>query len=161
MSREHDGWVKRWETEIQPLLRTWRSSPRGNDLSMQASVRRRRLSAAWLLVPGLLVLALLMLGPLVNLLDESLREFVSGHVGAAADATYTLAELHRSLRIGLLLYIADTFRISLIATTISIVAGLPGRLSHRPGAAARHPQALAGIDHRHAVPQRAGPRLFD
>ena len=21
MSKEHDGWVKRWETEIQPLLR--------------------------------------------------------------------------------------------------------------------------------------------
>lgn len=90
---------------------------------MQVGVRRRRLPAAWLLVPGLLVLALLMLGPLINLLDESLREFVSGHVGAAADAKYTLQNYTDLFGSVYLLYIADTFRISLIATAISIVAG--------------------------------------
>jgi ABC-type spermidine/putrescine transport system permease subunit I len=90
---------------------------------MQASVRRRQLPAAWLLVPGLLVLALLMLGPLINLLDQSLREYVSGHVGAAADAPYTFQNYIDLFGSVYLLYIADTFRISFIATAISIVAG--------------------------------------
>jgi ABC-type spermidine/putrescine transport system permease subunit I len=90
---------------------------------MKVGVGRRRLSAAWLLVPGLLVLALLMLGPLLNLLDESLREYVSGHVGAAADAKYTIQNYTDLFGSVYLLYIADTFRISLVATAISIVVG--------------------------------------
>jgi ABC-type spermidine/putrescine transport system permease subunit I len=90
---------------------------------MQASVGKRRLSVAWLLVPGLLVLTLLMLAPLLNLLDQSFREFVSGHVGAAADAPYTLQNYTDLFGSAYFLYIADTFRISLIATTISILAG--------------------------------------
>jgi ABC-type spermidine/putrescine transport system permease subunit I len=90
---------------------------------MQVSLRKRRLSAAWLLVPGLLVLTLLMLGPLLNLLDQSFRKFVSGHVGAASDASYTLQNYTDLFGSAYVLYIADTFRISLIATAISIVAG--------------------------------------
>ena len=78
---------------------------------MAMGVGRRRLSAAWLLVPGLLVLALLMLGPLLNLLDESLREYVSGHVGAAADAKYTIQNYTDLFGSVYLLYIADTFRV--------------------------------------------------
>jgi ABC-type spermidine/putrescine transport system permease subunit I len=90
---------------------------------MQASIRRRRLPVIWLLVPGLLVLTFLMLAPLLNLLDQSFREFVSGHVGAAADAPYTLQNYTDLFGSAYFFYITDTFRISLIATAISIVAG--------------------------------------
>lgn len=93
---------------------------------------RRRLSVAWLIVPGLLTLAILLLAPLLNLLRESLQPFVSGHVGAAGDRGYTLQNYIDLFRPAYFLYIADTFRISLIATVISVAAGflLAFRIAH-------------------------------
>ena len=90
---------------------------------MSTIAERRHVSVAWLLVPGLLMLALLLLGPLLYLLDQSLRTYVSGHVGAAADAAYTTENYLEFLNSAYSLYIADTFRISLIATVISVVGG--------------------------------------
>jgi ABC-type spermidine/putrescine transport system permease subunit I len=90
---------------------------------MWALAEKRHGSAAWLLVPGLLMLAVLLLGPLLYLLDQSLLTYVSGHVGAAADASYTAANYLEFLNSAYSLFIADTFRISLIATTISVVSG--------------------------------------
>jgi ABC-type spermidine/putrescine transport system permease subunit I len=90
---------------------------------MPAIVEKRHVSVAWLLAPGLLMLALLLLGPLLYLLDQSLRTYVSGHVGAAADATYTADSYIEFLNSAYSLYIADTFRISFIATAISVVSG--------------------------------------
>jgi ABC-type spermidine/putrescine transport system permease subunit I len=105
---------------------------------MPKILKMPRLSAAWLLVPGLLTLALLLLAPLVNLLQQSLHPFVSGHVGATRDAGYTLQNYADLLRPAYFLYIADTFRISLIATVISVAAGfvLAFRIA-RAGAAVR------------------------
>jgi ABC-type spermidine/putrescine transport system permease subunit I len=82
----------------------------------------RKVTAAWLLAPGLLTLAFLLLAPLANLFHQSLQPFVSGHVGAAGDAGYTLQNYADLLRPAYLLYIADTFRLSLIATVISVTA---------------------------------------
>jgi ABC-type spermidine/putrescine transport system permease subunit I len=90
---------------------------------MQLGIQRREWSPAWLLVPGLLLLTLLMFAPLLNLLDQSLREYVSGHVGAAADAAYTFQNYLDLFGSVYVLYFLDTFRISFIATAISIVAG--------------------------------------
>jgi ABC-type spermidine/putrescine transport system permease subunit I len=84
---------------------------------------KRGLSATWLLVPGLLALALLLLAPLVNLFYQSLQTFVSGDVGADSNAGLTLQNYADLLRAAYALYIADTFRISLIATVISVTAG--------------------------------------
>jgi len=106
---------------------------------MPAIVERRHLSAAWLLVPGLLMLALLLFAPLLNLLDQSLRVYVSGHVGAAADASYTTQNYTDFLNTAYSLYIADTFRISLIATVLSVVSGslVAFRIAREPRATIR------------------------
>lgn len=83
----------------------------------------RRLSVAWLLVPGLLVLGFLLLGPLLNLFDQSLRAYQSGHVGAASDAPYTADHYADLFSSAYGLYFADTFRISLITTVIATAVG--------------------------------------
>src|SRR5271156_1884693 len=83
--------------------------------SMPQTLKERRLSAAWLIAPGALTLAGLLFAPLLNLFHQSLQPFVSGQVGAAADTGYTLQNYRDLLRPAYFLYIADTFRISLLA----------------------------------------------
>lgn len=88
-----------------------------------AAPAKRRVSSAWLLVPGLLVLALLLFAPLLGLLDQSFRTYVSGHVGADAGAAFTTENYTDFLDDAYFLYLADTFRISFIATAIAVLAG--------------------------------------
>lgn len=82
-----------------------------------------RSAILWLLLPGLIALSLLLVAPLLYLFYQSLQPFESGHIGVSGNAGYTLENYADLLRPAYLLYILDTFRISLIATIIAMLAG--------------------------------------
>jgi putative spermidine/putrescine transport system permease protein len=87
--------------------------------------RAGRQSILLALAPAILVVGLLLVLPMSELLVQSFRLFTPGRVGAQAGAPWTLAnylELLNPAFVGLLL---DTFRISLIATTVGIAVSLP------------------------------------
>jgi len=62
---------------------------------------------------------------MVNVVDESLRQFIPGRIGSDKDALYTFqnyAELFHSAYAG---YFVTTFRIGLIATVIALLVSYP------------------------------------
>jgi ABC-type spermidine/putrescine transport system permease subunit I len=84
---------------------------------------RQSSGTLWLLLPAIGVFGALLVAPLINLLDQSFRTYVPGHVGASNDAPYTLQNYTDFAAPAYTLYFLDTFRISLIATAIAVVAG--------------------------------------
>jgi ABC-type spermidine/putrescine transport system permease subunit I len=85
----------------------------------------RRRPRGWLplLAPALAVFGLLLAAPLLRLLLESARTFVSGHIGSSADAPLTLQNYLDLIEPAYAYFFLDTFRIGLIATAIALVAG--------------------------------------
>jgi ABC-type spermidine/putrescine transport system permease subunit I len=81
--------------------------------------------AALLLLPALTVFVILLARPLINVLDESFREYVPGRVGSAEHAPLTVANYRELGTPAYLNYFLDTFRISLIATVIALVVAYP------------------------------------
>lgn len=79
--------------------------------------------AVWLLVPGAGALVLLMGGPVAVLAIESLRPFVPGSVRAGAG--FTLANYAELAREAYLFYAYETFRIGMIVSALSVIAGAP------------------------------------
>jgi ABC-type spermidine/putrescine transport system permease subunit I len=101
----------------------------------------RRQARRWLplLAPALVVFGLLLAAPLLRLLLESVRTFISGQIGSSADAPLTLENYLDLLAPAYAYYFLDTFRIGAIATVIALVAGyvLAFRIARTPSAAAR------------------------
>jgi ABC-type spermidine/putrescine transport system permease subunit I len=81
--------------------------------------------AVLLLLPAILVFGVLLVGPLLDIVQESFREFVPGRVGSAAGSALTLANYTELGQPAYLTYFADTFRISLIATAIGLAVAFP------------------------------------
>lgn len=77
------------------------------------------------MVPGLLILVLLLLTPLLLIADESLRQFTPGHVGSLPDAPFTSQNYTNLLDSAYLRYFADTFRIGMLASIVALLLGFP------------------------------------
>jgi ABC-type spermidine/putrescine transport system permease subunit I len=75
-----------------------------------------------LIVPALLICVVLFLGPLGFLIQESFRIFVPGRI-AGAPGSFTFANYRDLLHSAYLGYFLDTFRLSLIATSIGVLIG--------------------------------------
>lgn len=80
-------------------------------------------SAIPMLLPASALFLILLGGPLVSLLGESLRLFVPGRVGAAEDAPFTLANYAELVNWAYLRFFWETLRISFIAALISLALG--------------------------------------
>jgi len=81
--------------------------------------------AALLLIPSALLFVFLLVLPLVNVIDESFKEFIPGRIGSAKDAPYTLAnylDFFSPAYAGLFL---DTFRLGLIACVVALAVSFP------------------------------------
>jgi ABC-type spermidine/putrescine transport system permease subunit I len=78
-----------------------------------------------LVLPAIVVVTVLLVVPLLLVGDESLRLFVSGRVGSAHDAPFTLENYTELVRPAYARYFADTFRISLIASLLALVLAYP------------------------------------
>jgi putative spermidine/putrescine transport system permease protein len=78
-----------------------------------------------LLSPGLLIVAVLLVAPLLLVADESLRAYVPGHIGSLAGAPLTLANYSELLSSAYADFFLDTFRLSFITSIIAIALGLP------------------------------------
>lgn len=86
---------------------------------------KRSSSAATLLLPVFLVMLPLLLGPLLVLVDESLKPYIPGRIGGARDAGPTMANYTAILDRDYLRYFLDTFRIGLVVTLLALVLGYP------------------------------------
>lgn len=82
-------------------------------------------NAAWLVLPGVLVLLFLLVLPLANTLEVSFRLFKGGEIGAAANAPFTLRNYTELFNGAYLHYFFQTFWLSLIATAIALAIGFP------------------------------------
>ena len=78
-----------------------------------------------LLLPATAVVAILLVVPLLLVGDESLRLFVSGHVGSARDAPLTLQNYGELVRPAYARFFADTFRLSLVASLLALLLAYP------------------------------------
>src|SRR5499427_7699995 len=78
-----------------------------------------------LLLPAIAVVVVLLVIPLLLIGDESLRQFVPGHVGSARDAPLTLDNYGELFRPAYARYFADTFRLSLIASIVALLLAYP------------------------------------
>ncbi len=78
-----------------------------------------------LLVPGAAIFLALFVAPMATLFDESLRPFVPGRIGSAADAPLTLANYAELLDPAFLRFVVETFRISLVTTVVGLAAAYP------------------------------------
>ncbi len=78
-----------------------------------------------LLAPVLLTFAAFFVSPLVVVGIESLREYIPGRVGGAVDAPLTLANYRELFDPGYLRYFLTTFRLSFIASLLSLMIGYP------------------------------------
>ncbi len=82
--------------------------------------------STWLLLtPGIILFLLLLVAPITNILDESLRLFVPGRIGAAKDAPYTLFNYIELIDKAYFFYLYETFRFGITASLISLVIGFP------------------------------------
>lgn len=78
-----------------------------------------------LLVPGVGILLAFLVLPLANVVEESLRLFEPGRIGAAKDAPYTLFNYTELLNKTYLYYFVETARIGFIASIVGLVLGFP------------------------------------
>ena len=82
--------------------------------------------STWLLLtPGIILFLLLLVAPITNILDESLRLFVPGRIGAAKDAPYTLFNYTELIDKAYFFYLYETFRFGITVSLISLVIGFP------------------------------------
>ena len=82
--------------------------------------------STWLLLtPGIILFLLLLVAPITNILDESLRLFVPGRIGAAKDAPYTLFNYIELIDKAYFFYLYETFRFGITVSLISLVIGFP------------------------------------
>jgi ABC-type spermidine/putrescine transport system permease subunit I len=87
-------------------------------------LRTRLHSFHWfLLSPGLLILAGLLVAPIGLMAIESFRPFVAGRVGSAAG--WTLHNYTELLEPAYAFYFWDTFRIGFIVSAIAVILGAP------------------------------------
>ena len=70
--------------------------------------------STWLLLsPGIVLFLILLVAPITNILDESLRLFEPGRIGAAKDAPYTLFNYIELIDTAYFFYLYETFRLEL------------------------------------------------
>lgn len=81
--------------------------------------------SALLLVPAASVLVVLLFLPLLNIAVESVKEFIPGRIGSAANAPYTLDNYAELLKPIYFYYFLDTFRLGLIACLVALVVAYP------------------------------------
>ena len=82
--------------------------------------------STWLLLtPGIILFLILLVAPITNILDESLRLFVPGRIGAAKDAPYTLFNYIELIDKAYFFYLYETFRFGITVSFISLVIGFP------------------------------------
>ena len=81
--------------------------------------------AVALLIPGVGILLAFLVLPLANVVEESLRLFEPGRIGAAKDAPYTLFNYTELLNKTYLYYFVETARIGFIASIVGLALGFP------------------------------------
>lgn len=88
--------------------------------SLRETIRRLML----LLLPIVAFLVLLIL-PLANIVDQSLRTFEGGRIGAAEGASLTLHNYSELLDPAYLFYFVQTFRIGFIGSVLAVILAFP------------------------------------
>lgn len=78
--------------------------------------------AIFLVAPALLAFAVLYVGPLVITVVESLKAYVPGRIGGVA-GTFTFTSYIELFKPGYFIYFRDTFRLSLVATSLGVIVG--------------------------------------
>jgi len=78
-----------------------------------------------LLLPGSALLLLLLVFPLLQVAEQSFREYVPGGIGAAADKPYTLRHYLELLHPVYLRYLAAMIRIGLTSTAVGVALAYP------------------------------------
>jgi len=78
-----------------------------------------------LIAPALLLLLPLLAGPILVLLDESLKPFEGGRIGGTEGGGVTLANYLEFWDPAYAHYFGDTFRLGLIVTVAALVLGFP------------------------------------
>lgn len=81
--------------------------------------------AALLILGTIAVYGSLLLYPLLRVLDESFREFVSGRIGASVDAALTLRNYTELLHPSYISFFWDTFRIGFLASATAVILAFP------------------------------------
>lgn len=78
-----------------------------------------------LLLPVVFAFGLFLVAPLSVVVMESLREFVPGRVGSAADAPFTLENYRELFDPAYLFYFWDTLRFAFLTSILAIAIGYP------------------------------------
>lgn len=78
-----------------------------------------------LLVPGVGILLVFLVLPLANVVEESIRLFEPGRIGAAKDAPYTLFNYAELMDATYLYYFTETARIGFVSSIIGLILGFP------------------------------------
>ena len=78
-----------------------------------------------LLVPGVGILLVFLVLPLANVVEESIRLFEPGRIGAAKDAPYTLVNYAELMDATYLYYFTETARIGFVSSIIGLILGFP------------------------------------
>jgi len=86
---------------------------------------RNRWAGAYLLGPGVFLLTLLLVLPLVNTVVISFQQFLPGWVGTSTDAPFTVQNYVQLLNPAYWSYIWQTLWISFVAAMIALVVGFP------------------------------------
>ena len=78
-----------------------------------------------LLVPGVGILLVFLALPLANVVEESIRLFEPGRIGAAKDAPYTLFNYAELMDATYLYYFTETARIGFVSSITGLILGFP------------------------------------
>jgi len=81
--------------------------------------------ALLLLIPGIGLFLIFVVLPIANIVEESFRLFVPGHIGASKDAPYTIFNYAELLKPAYLFYFIETLRLSLICSFLGLIVGFP------------------------------------
>lgn len=76
-----------------------------------------------LLLPAVAVFTFLLLLPVANLVQESFSRYEPGRVGSVEGAPYTIQNYTELIHTAYLQFFADTLRIALLATAVSLIIG--------------------------------------
>jgi ABC-type spermidine/putrescine transport system permease subunit I len=91
---------------------------------LRLRARRRGAAAFLLILPTSLIYAALLVGPLANLLIESLRPYVGGRIGGSATG-WTLENYGALLHEQYAVYFGRTLELSLIACAVGVLLAYP------------------------------------
>ena len=81
--------------------------------------------ALLMLLPGGAIFLALFVAPMATLLEESIRLFVPGRVGSAADAPFSIGNYAELVNLSFLRFFWETFRISLLSTAAGLIIAYP------------------------------------